>query len=152
MNKRIEQTYNLLVVDGDENRADELSLVLKRLGYGAQTAADLDQMMMLLGGEQYDVLLLTARLFDVSSNDLLQRVHSQGGNPGVIIIADQPEIDSVLKALRGSVADYLIRPFGLDDLTSAIHRAVAEGGESSSGCAGEANCLGSVGKSDGANR
>lgn len=152
MNERTEQISSILVVDADDHGGAELGRALERLGYRVQQAIDGEQMTMLLKGEQYDVILVTACLLDEAPGDLLGRIRRDGGAAGLVVIADQPKIDSVLNAMRGRAVDYLIRPYGLDDLTGAIHRAVSECRANSHEFASRTDCCGRFGKVEGTDR
>jgi DNA-binding NtrC family response regulator len=152
MSDRIEQANHILVVDADEHAGAELSRVLERLGNRVRFVSDVQQMMVSLRAEDYDVLLITADLLDRSPEDVLRNVRLTGCGAGVIVVAEQPDIDSVLKALRGRAVDYLISPYGLDDLTGAIHRAVSESRERCQGDTPKMDCCSRLGKAGGTDR
>ncbi len=128
MQVRVSEERHILVADADQRAGDDLSRVLQRLGYRVSRAADIQDTMIRIRAQYYDIVLLSAQLLDEAEVDMLRRASFNGNTGGVIVIADQPEIDSVLKALRGRAVDYLIKPYGLDDLTGAICRASTEGG------------------------
>jgi response regulator of citrate/malate metabolism len=83
---------------------------------------------------QPELVLLDLYLPDMFGLDVLARLRTAGHACDVVVITAAKELDAVRRAAREGVADYLLKPFGFDDLRErleryAVHRHLVHGTE-----------------------
>ncbi|WP_155059155.1 response regulator [Streptomyces blattellae] len=75
-----------------------------------------------------DVVLLDLYLPDVFGLDVIPRLRTAGHDCDVMVISAAREADTVRRAVRRGVVDYLLKPFEFQDLRSRLERYAAERG------------------------
>jgi len=83
---------------------------------GAEALSQLQQ-------SSFDVVVLDMRLPDTDGVDLLRRIAAALPGLPVIITTAYASVEPQLRVLDLPHADYLVKPFDLDDLAAAIDRA-----------------------------
>lgn len=67
-----------------------------------------------------DLVLLDLYLPDIFGLDLIARLRSEGHDCDVLVITAAREADAVRGAVRQGVVNYLLKPFGFEDLRSRL--------------------------------
>ena len=73
-----------------------------------------------------DLVLLDLYLPDMFGLDVLARLRSTGHDCDVMVISAAKELDAVRRASRQGVVDYLLKPFGFDELRDRLERYAAQ--------------------------
>ena len=129
------EKYCILVAEPNKAICIDLCDTLRELGHCPETVQSLDQLLRRLAGESLDALLLDTDICDDEIDALMTRVATVAPGLPVILIDSNPSVSSVRAALRCGAKDYLIKPFGLDELVGAIECACRmEPGKASSEC------------------
>lgn len=112
----------VLVVDDDFRVARIHSAFVDRVeGFHTVGAAGTGRDTLTLAGRlQPDLVLLDLYLPDVFGLDLLNHLRVAGVEGDVIVISAANEFDTVERALKLGVADYLLKPFTFDDLAGRL--------------------------------
>lgn len=97
-------------------------------GFVVDWSMDLGAAKTAVARGHYDVILLDLRLPDGSGLDLLTSMRAQIGATPVIILSAYDQISDQMAGLSIGAVDYLVKPFGLAELTARIRRAVTFGG------------------------
>jgi DNA-binding NtrC family response regulator len=113
----------VLVTDDEPGIRNDLCEYLENLGYDVTTAADASEALSQVAGGDYNVLLLDDMLPDESGLDILPRILDVRPGLSVIIMTGYPTVKSVITAMRRGASDFVIKPFELDELKSAVARA-----------------------------
>jgi len=109
----------VLVVEDDDSIGEPLEAGLRRDGYDvvrARTAAEAR------AGIDVDLVLLDLGLPDGDGLDVCREIRANSSVPIIIVTARGEEVDRVV-GLELGADDYLVKPFGLRELTARI-RAV----------------------------
>lgn len=115
----------VLVIDDDLTVRNHLIEFLNNHGYGALGAATGDEALSLLGPGQVDALICELQLASGSGLDLLEKVKQENPGMPVIVMATERVMDDVIRALRLGADDYLVKPFGDQEvLLHALHKAL----------------------------
>ncbi|MCX7147931.1 MAG: sigma-54 dependent transcriptional regulator [Rhodocyclales bacterium] len=118
----------ILIIDDESSLVSSLSFALEEEGYtvhGAGTAlAGLNAVAEL----RPDLVLLDLRLPDRTGLEVLETMQRTNGAPQVIMISAHGDTRAAVKAVKMGAADYLTKPFDLDDLLHTI-RTVLERGQ-----------------------
>ena len=108
----------LLVVDDNQATLQILSSILTHFGHGVDEACDGLEAIMLLRQGRYDVVVTDADMPRVDGVQLCKFVKSQ--RPDIHVIGMSGDLSS-LKELKNAGADNCLpKPFGLDELRSAL--------------------------------
>lgn len=74
---------------------------------------------------QPDLVLLDLYLPDLFGLDVLAKLRGAGEGCDVMVISAAKELDAVRQASRQGVVDYVLKPFGFDDLRDRLERYAA---------------------------
>ena len=116
---------SILVVDDEQTIRDTLRRCLEVEGYRVATAASGEEAVARLRDRPYDVVIADIILPGMSGLDLLATVRSLAPAPAVVLITAYATVDSAVEALRNGAADYVRKPFKLDDLKFLVARLAA---------------------------
>lgn len=116
----------ILVAESQKSVSREVRDVLSQMGHQVVVASSLDQLMTHLSADCYDLLLLSDHLLEDEAAILLQKLNDEFPSVSVVLISSTPQLKSILSALRHRVVDYLVRPFHLNDLKSAVTRGLGQ--------------------------
>jgi two-component system response regulator RegX3 len=111
---------HVLLVEDDDAIAEPLVAGLERDGFAVSRVATADDA---LAAERPDFVLLDLGLPDGDGTDVCRELRARSEVPIIVITARGDEIDRVVLLELGA-DDYLVKPFGLRELTARI-RAVA---------------------------
>lgn len=124
----------VLMVEDDPAIGRLLSRSLTERGYVVTLAATGASGLALALQEQPEVMLLDLGLPDLSGLEVLQMLRAVSSVP-VIVVTAQDDDRTVVMALDSGADDYLVKPFGSDQLAArirAVLRRAASGGGSDS--------------------
>lgn len=121
---------NILIIEDDKSTQRLLKLSLGALGYRVRQAASARAGLSSFRTHQPDIVLLDLGLPDADGLDVLRSIREVGAVPVVVISARGMESQKV-QALDGGADDYVVKPFGIDELCARIrvalrHRQPAE--------------------------
>jgi two-component system response regulator HydG len=116
---------HLLVVDEDLATRTACSEIAASMGFVPHQLASAGEARRLLRGHAFDVVLLELRAPHGEGLQLLEEVKSLQPETSVLIMHATGSIHSAVEAMRTGAADYLTKPFALEELTSVLER-VAE--------------------------
>src|SRR3954470_1303282 len=125
----------ILVVDDEPSITDLLSTALRYMGYDVATARTGSGALDSAAGNPPDLIVLDVMLPDIDGFEVCRRLRADGDFvPVIFLTARDAEDDRVTGFIRGG-ADYVTKPFSLEELTLRIGallrrtRAVAAGGD-----------------------
>ena len=116
----------LLIVDDDAPLLDSLSFVF-RGRYDVSTARSAEEAAGLLGRQEFDVLLLDILLPGMNGIEFLARAREKHPHLPVVLISAASSIRPVMKAIERGEADYIRKPFDIDELRMVVARAIRLG-------------------------
>jgi two-component system response regulator AtoC len=120
-NKRV------LVADDDQGVRSLLEQVLTDEGYNVITAPTGTEALRLLAaadGERPDVALIDHYLPDLTGLDILRQTLEQGVEVPIILITGNTSSSLTIQAIQKGAADYLTKPFDLDEVTAAVRKVL----------------------------
>lgn len=85
-----------------------------------------EKALALLGERPIDVVTLDLRLPDLQGIDVLRQIKRLHGDVEVIIITGYGEFKTALDALHLGASSYLLKPFNMGDVLSAVNRAAGK--------------------------
>jgi DNA-binding response OmpR family regulator len=109
----------ILIVDNDATAA-AVAEALRRRGHVVETAASAGEA---LERPAPGVLVLEIDLCDASGPELLARFHERSLRPHAVFVAARPTVEACRQALLLGAADFLAKPFRLDELVRSVESA-----------------------------
>lgn len=114
----------ILVVDDEPDIALILKLHLEEAGYLSDWASDGETGLNLLHSNEYALVLLDVRMPGISGVEVLQRLQVEDIDSAVIMMTAHGNENLVAECMKAGAADYVAKPFDMDDLLHRIERAV----------------------------
>lgn len=112
----------LLVVDEDEASRSACVEIAESLGYKAEGIARLDRVATTLALFPTDVILVDLPKRGEARLEEVAEVHTLFPRMSIIAMAPVNSATVALAAMHGGASDYLNKPFGVDELASALER------------------------------
>jgi signal transduction histidine kinase len=113
----------ILIVDDEPDIALILKLHLEEAGYSTTWAANGEAGLNLLRSNGYDLVLLDVRMPGISGVDVLHRLRTAKVDSTVIMMTAHGNENLVADCMKEGAADYVAKPFDIDDLLLRIERA-----------------------------
>jgi DNA-binding response OmpR family regulator len=117
-----EPLANILVVDDSEAVCKALRDVLTLSGYAVRTAPSGERAMQIMETAQMDLIITDLKMSGMSGIQLLKKVKDKTPSLPVIILTGFGDMDSVIEAMRAGVADYLKKPFSINEVLQVTER------------------------------
>lgn len=116
---------SILIIDDESNLVRSLTFALEDEGHTVHGAGTATDGLSAAARVQPDLILLDLKLPDMSGLDVLEALKAQAAAAQVIMISAHGDTRSAVKAVKLGAADYITKPFDLDDLSMTI-RATLE--------------------------
>jgi len=123
---------SILVVDDELLIRDLLYDFFQGQGWEIAVAESGEKALEILREKKVDVLLTDLRMPSMDGMVLTSQVRREYPNLPVVIMTGYPSVDSAVSALRARVADYITKPFSVNDLYKRVEshlRSQEEGTE-----------------------
>ncbi len=115
----------LLIVDDEQHMCDVCSRTLQRAGYEVMATSDPDVAIAALNdGPQFDLLLTDIKMPTMSGLDLAQIAREKDPEIAIIIMTGYASLENLHQSVRRGVADFLSKPFELEQLRLAVDQAL----------------------------
>lgn len=122
----------ILVVDDENGIVRGLQRSLSAHGYDVLTANNGAKALVVIEQQRPDLVLLDLGLPDMSGLEVCKQVRTQSSLPIIIISVKDREPDKV-KALDLGADDYIVKPFGMNEVLARIRVALRHAASISSG-------------------
>lgn len=115
----------LLIVDDEQHMCDVCSRTLQRAGYDVVATSDPHAAIAALNdGQQFDLLLTDIKMPTMSGLDLAQIAREKDPEIAIIIMTGYASLENLHQSVRRGVADFLSKPFELEQLRLAVDQAL----------------------------
>jgi two-component system response regulator HydG len=116
---------HLLVVDTDAAVRSACAEIATSLGYAVQSTADLAQARSLVRGHSADILLVNLPYGGYQALELVSEIKVLHPATAVIAMTASSSVNAAVEAMRRGAADYLTKPFAVDELSAVLERAAS---------------------------
>jgi ATP-dependent Lon protease len=116
--------HKMLVADDEKMTRMNLEHVLRKEGYEVFTAASGIEALELLEKESFDVILTDLKMERVDGMGILERAKEIDPSTEVIIITGYATVPTAVEAMRRGSYHFLAKPLKLDEIRSAVRRAL----------------------------
>jgi DNA-binding NtrC family response regulator len=117
----------LLAVDDDVEICNLIASEVDYLGYGSFIATDVKAALEILEREKIDAIICDIHMPGMSGIDLLSILRSRGCNIPLTFLTGFQNQDFLIKAIQLGAKDFLVKPYSISDLHSAIERILDMG-------------------------
>lgn len=115
--------YKVIVVDDDRGILASLTKFLASSGYQVFPFEDPAEALKALGDIAPHLAIIDLRMPQISGMDLLSAIKKSDPNIYTIIITAYGTMESVIEAMRRKADDFLVKPFKMQEMESALARA-----------------------------
>ncbi|MGQ0614148.1 MAG: HD domain-containing phosphohydrolase [Planctomycetaceae bacterium] len=116
----------ILVVDDEIQIAQLLAGVLRGAGHDTAYETDGRAALMRLERDPCDLLVTDLRMPGMDGLRLIEAARKANPDVDALIMTAYASADSAVQALRGGIADYLPKPFGVEEIKAAVEKALAK--------------------------
>ncbi|HSO18446.1 MAG TPA: response regulator, partial [Desulfosarcina sp.] len=131
----------ILVVEDEEIMRITVLDHLRAQNWPADEAADGAAALELVRANHYDLILSDIRMPGLDGETLLTRVKQLSPRTDVVMMTAHGSTDDAVRCLKKGAADYILKPFDLDDLSFRIGR-ILEMQEVKARCVSLEQCCG----------
>ncbi|MGC9520436.1 MAG: response regulator transcription factor [Anaerolineae bacterium] len=119
---------NVLIVDDEAAERITLGEVLRLEGYQVALAASGEQALSMAREQSppYDIAILDLRLPGIDGLQVLDGIRQISDETIVILITGYGTLETAISALRKGAYDFLLKPCPVEEVLSAVHRALSE--------------------------
>jgi DNA-binding NtrC family response regulator len=124
--RRSAVSMTVLVVEDEEVTRKLCSEVAESCGMKVIAVASVSDALELLEVHSVDIVLTDLKLPSSSGLDLLKRVRDVYPQVAVVVLTQYGTIDSAVEATRMGAADYVTKPFHVEDLQTRLMRVARD--------------------------
>lgn len=110
----------ILIVDDEAFTCQDISQFLQMKGYETATANSAKEALSKFLSFSPDITLMDLRMPLMDGLDCLQEIKKLNKDALVVIVTCVTDLDIAKKALKLGATDYIVKPFDLDRLETAI--------------------------------
>ena len=119
------QKGRILVVDDERSMREMLEIFLGREGYEVQGCSSAGEALSALSGpDPFDLLISDINMPGLTGLDLLRTIRQEGKDIPVVMITAYGSPDSAVEAMKLGAADYITKPFRIEEIKARISAAV----------------------------
>jgi DNA-binding NtrC family response regulator len=116
----------ILVVDDEAKLGRLVCEALELEGHALERREDGRAALELLERERFDVVVSDLRMPGADGLAVLQKARALPQPPDVLLMTAHGTAESAVAAMKAGAADYLLKPFALDELRLRVRRLVAQ--------------------------
>ena len=119
---------HILVVDDEPQIRDILAQALRRDGYRVTSRGSAQEALQDLAASSgaIELLVTDLKMPEMNGLDLIKAAKQVSPTIGSVLITAFASMETAVSALRSGADDYLMKPFGLDDLRRVVDRVLTE--------------------------
>lgn len=121
------QPIRVLVVDDDAEMRALLLDELRHEGYDVAEARDGAEAVLACRGQEFDVILMDKNMPGPSGLDLIPGFRRACPRSRIIMMTAFGDVPSYVQAAERGAADFLFKPFRMDELKAAIRKVLGPG-------------------------
>ncbi|HQL24180.1 MAG TPA: response regulator [candidate division Zixibacteria bacterium] len=114
---------NILVVDDEPKMTSLICGALEDAGHRVATTTRPAEALRLIESHSFDIVITDLSMPEISGMQVLEKALEKEGTE-VIMITAFGSIESAVRAMKKGAADYLLKPFALDELELQVARLV----------------------------
>ena len=116
-------SINVLIAEDDNNIRKVLATELSDGGFSVAETDSGVKAVELLGGKEYDVLILDLNMPGLKGIEVLRKIKALDIHTEVIILTGNATVSTAVEAMKLGAYDYLTKPVKLEELKAVIEKA-----------------------------
>jgi signal transduction histidine kinase/CheY-like chemotaxis protein len=124
------QPVRILVVDDEEIMLKLACDALRTQGHLVSGASGAHEALDKLRREEFDFILTDIKMPEMDGMELIQAAHDINPSLGAIFMTGYASLDTAKRAIQEGAYDYILKPFDLQEIRSAVARAVQKKSQS----------------------
>lgn len=112
------------IVDADPATCEALSVLFRLEGFQTTFSLDAGQFLVGLERRRPDIVVLNLRVGEDSGLALLRRVKSMRAGTAVFMLADHPQVDAAVTAMKLGASDVITKPIDSEHLLTVVRDAL----------------------------
>jgi len=116
----------ILIVDDDSELRDTITEVMQNEGMHTVSAADAEEGLKNLQNNVFDIVLLDVIMPKINGIDAIPFFIKAQPKAKIIIMTAYSTVDTAVEAMKKGAADYLTKPFKINELMITIKRILEE--------------------------
>ena len=112
------------VVDDEVTVCDVLGAMLQQLGYETRVFQDARELLAAYHPGQVDAVLTDLRMPGLDGLGVVRELRNKDGNAVVLVLTGFPTVADGVEAIRLGAADYLTKPFRMEEIRVRLLRAL----------------------------
>tara|TARA_B100000029_G_C17534754_1_gene944476 strand:+ start:756 stop:1367 length:612 start_codon:yes stop_codon:yes gene_type:complete len=113
----------ILLIEDDPTYIHVLEYEFSTMGWTIETVTNAEAARNYLSINKPEIIVSDVKLPDCSGIDLSSEFSDLSPDSLIILITGYPDLEDSIRALRGHVYDYLLKPFKIEQLILIIERA-----------------------------
>lgn len=114
--------FRILVVDDEEMARTNIEHVMRKEGHEVETAVNGKEALEKLSGREFNLVVTDLKMDAIDGIQLIESIKRTSPLTDVIMVTGHATVDSAVNALTKGAADYLTKPFKLDELRSTVRK------------------------------
>lgn len=119
-------TARILIVDDEPGVRESLTELLRIEGYKVESAESGNLALENLKEGDFDLVLLDLRMPGIDGVEVMGEIRKFHPDTRIIIITGFGTLESAIEAIRFGAQDYLLKPYGAEDILLSITKALSE--------------------------
>ncbi len=115
----------VLVVDDDNSMRLAIAESLEICGYQVSAADNGEEALSLFKINRFDLVITDMRMPGMTGMEVLRNVKEHSAQTPVILITAYGTVSTAVEAMKAGAAEFIMKPFSLEDLESAVAHALA---------------------------
>jgi DNA-binding NtrC family response regulator len=115
----------ILVVDDEENLCAFMKLMLTREGYEVTTTVSAQQALEVVGSDQVDLVFTDLMMPEMNGLEFVARLRAVKPEVECVVMTAYASVDSAIEALKLGAADYITKPFNLEELKIIVKQLLS---------------------------
>jgi DNA-binding NtrC family response regulator len=116
---------SILIVDDERNTCDALAVILRREGHSVALAASGESALHYVQENPADLVLSDVKMPGLDGLAVLRHIHAKYAGLPVIMMSGHSDVTAAVEAMKQGAFDYLVKPFGKEDVLRAVQKALA---------------------------
>jgi DNA-binding NtrC family response regulator len=115
----------ILVVDDEESLCTFLKLMLTREGYRVTTCVSAQQALAQLEQDGVDLVFTDLMMPEMNGLEFIRRMRDIRADTPCVVMTAYASVDSAIEALKLGAADYITKPFNLDEVKIIVRQLLS---------------------------
>lgn len=117
------QSYKILLIDDDENSAEEFKKILAKQHYSVKQITGTENQYVIMGNERPHLIIMEISDVSVAGFDLLKDIRRESKVPIIIVSTRDAVLDKVLCFELGA-DDYIVMPFDESEFLARVKAVI----------------------------